>query len=558
METGKRVLIAGIAGLLVTGSLGAFWWNSRTVEADPVRPGVAASSARPVAPARALPAASVPSHEPPVFTPVQLKAFIADAAKAEAITDPLQRCIAYPDPPGSHWSPEAVKAYCRYHLQSTISFDQAQKLIRSGHAAELDRRLGAALQAQRTQPESAGLLDRTYFNAFGTGSFDARATLDAWKRASPDSAFAFAASGFAYVAMARNARGGAYIQDTPQSNIDAMERLLQLADVDLQHAASLDPRVTPTYIAMINAGALALGDAYTIKAARKGLAYAPADYAIYGLLIHAAEPKWGGSLEAMKAVARLAQTHVKENPLLAIIQSAEPVVEYDLCNCEGRADWQMFTFAFANVGSAEEFFSAGNAANRSEHYGLAVVYLSEELRFLPGSSISRQRRDVAMTDLGETASALDDATRWIKQSPADSCAYNARGYAYKARNDELHAAADLRHAAELDPGDMFPLGQMAQMYLGKSEWDEVLGVADQMVHTHPEQPDGWVVRAMAQQAANRPGLEETARYFLQQFGDAPGQQRYAAMMRAMLAERAAEKRMREASGAAGKGGAVSR
>lgn len=554
MELGKRVLIMGIGGLLVAGGLGAFRSKGGAAEAAARPAGATVPAHRPAAPVKPLPVAVVPPPDAATFTPTQLRTFIADAAKADAIADPLKRCMAYPDPPGSHWSPETVKAYCLYHLQSTLSFDQAQELIRTGHAAELDRRLGEALQAQLTRPESAGLLDRTYFDAFNKGSFDVRRTLDAWKRASPKSAFAFAASGFAYVAMAGDARGDAFIQDTPQSNIDAMERLLRLADADLRRAVALDPRVTPSYVAMIKAGSLALGDDYAIKAANLGLTAAPADYAIYGSLSLAAEPEWGGSLKAMRVIARMAQAHVKENPLLAILKSNEPLVAYDACDCEGKASWRAFPIVFADVGSAEELFDAGNAANENGHYGLAVVYLSEGLRFLPDSSLSRQRRDLALSDLGEMAAAVDDATHWIQKSPDDPHAYNARGYAYKAQDNEPNAAADLQHAVTLDPGDMFPLGQLAQMYLNHAEWLKALGVADQMVRAHPELPDGWVVRAMAQRAANRPGLEDTARYFLAHFADTPGQQRYAAMMRAMLAEQAALKRT--GTGSRATGGAV--
>jgi len=557
MGKGKRVLIVGMVRLPVLVAVAAIGWMSLTVEAGPVRPANAASAAPPGAPGKALSAPSLPQPKPHVFTPAELKTFLADVTKADLITDPLKRCVAYPDPPGSHWSPESVKAYCLYHLQSTISFDQAQELIRAGHAAELDRRLAKALQAQSTKPESVGLLDHTYFNAFSNGTFDARSTLDAWKRASPHSAFAFAASGFAYVAMAADARGGAYIQDTPQSKIDAMERLLRLADTDLQHAVALDPKVTPAYVAMINAGSMALGDTYVFKAATLGLAHAPADYAIYGLLSHAAEPKWGGSLQAMKVVTRMAQGHVKENPLLAILQTAEPLVEYDVCDCRGATNWKAFPLVFDNIGSTQELFAAGNVANSHGHFDLAVVYLSEGLRFLPGAYIARQHRDEAMSDLGETTLALDDATRWIKQAPDRPWGYDARGYAYKTLGDEPHAAADLQRAVALDPGDMFPLSQMAEMYLGSQEWDKALGVADQMVRTHADEPDGWVVRAMAQRAANRPGLADTARYFLGHFGDDPSQRQYAAMMRAMLAEQADQKPAAPGGKAAGKAAVAS-
>ena len=165
----------------------------------------------------------------------QGKKFLAAAKQAEAIKDPLQRCLAYPNPPGSHWTPVAVNAYCQYRMQPLMSFDELQALIQNGQTAEADRRFAQMLAAQSTQPNARGRLDRTFDQDFD-GSFEVREVLDAWKRGSPKSAFAYAASGFAYEKMAHKARGSGYMQDTPLSNVESMDRLLQRADADLRQA----------------------------------------------------------------------------------------------------------------------------------------------------------------------------------------------------------------------------------------------------------------------------------------------------------------------------------
>lgn len=342
------------------------------------------------------------------FTPDEVHAFLEAARKAEAMADPLQRCLAYPDPPHSHWSPAATEAYCRYHTQHIISFDEAQTLIQNGQSADLDKRLAQDLQDQLTHPHSRGLLDLTYFADFDNGSFDVRSTLDAWKRASPSSAFAYAASGWGYVAMASRARGSAFIQETPQANIDAMNRLLAQADADLQRAIALNPKVTPAYVAMINAGSMALGDAYVRNAERRGLAAAPDDYAIYGLLSHAAEPKWGGSLEAMKQVTRRAVAHAGTNPLLTILLSIEPAIEYDICDCQSSARWTAYPAVFDNVSSTALLFNAGFAANRRGHYDLAAIYLSEGLRFSPTNARH------ACVEATHLATLVSRRGRWTK------------------------------------------------------------------------------------------------------------------------------------------------
>lgn len=472
------------------------------------------------------------------FTPAEVHTFLEAAKKAEAIADPMQRCLAYPDPPHSHWSAAAVNAYCRYNLQPVISYDEAKKLIVGGHAADLDQRLARDLQAQLTQPQSHGLVDRTYFNDFNDGSFQVRQTLDAWKRASPSSAFAYAASGMAYVAMAAQARGGEYISNTPQSSIDAMDRLLQQADTDLQHAVALNPKLTPSYVAMIGAGKMSLGDRYTHDAATRGLAAAPDNYAIRGALLDALQPKWGGSLAAMARVARQAQQHVAENPLLAIDLSIEPAYRYDVCGCESRTIWQAFPVAFDNLSSTQLLFAAGFAANGDGHTDLAAIYLSEGLRFLPDNSSARMRRNYVLSDFGETTWAIDDANRWIRRWPQSPWGYSMRGYAYKTLGDETHAAPDLEKATTLDPKNTWPLIQLGDMYLDKpttpDAWDKAWDVANRLVAGHPEIVAGWMLRARIETYQPRAGLDETARQVFARFGNDPDERGAVAQMKMLV------------------------
>ena len=224
--------------------------------------------------------------------------------KAEAIADPLQRCLAYPDPPDSHWSRDTVAAYCQYRFLPLLTFDEAQSLIQQGKATELDRRLAAALQAQQNDPASRGLLDRIYQEAFDNGSFAIRPTLDAWKRDSPQSAFAWAASGVAYVAMAADARGGQYLQDTPDENVRSMENLLAQAAGDLRQAIALNPKLAPAYAGLMNAGAMDSGEADADAAFQDALIAVPNDFGIYNMAMWTREPKWGGSIRAMDQLAR--------------------------------------------------------------------------------------------------------------------------------------------------------------------------------------------------------------------------------------------------------------
>jgi tetratricopeptide (TPR) repeat protein len=481
----------------------------------------------------------VPIHLDPakrhLFTREEANTFLAAAKQAEAIKDPLQRCLAYPDPPRSHWSRDAVSAYCYYRAQPVISFAEMQQLIQNGHAAELDKRLAQALQAQFTRSDSRELLDRTFYADFEDGSFDIRPTLDAWKRDSPSSAFAYAASGYAYVKMAYRARGGGYMADTPQSSVDAMDKLLAQADTDLRHAIALDPRVTPAYIAMVNAGGLSLGRDYGLDAARRGHAIAPDNHSIYDMQMWLDEPKWGGSLMAMKHLADEAKAHAKDNPMMLMLQSEEPFYEVDNCNCDKDTELSEYPAALDQLAISGDLVKAGEAADGTNHPEGLLIYASEALRFNPGLDSARIQRIYALVDFDEAAWGVADASHVLAASPNNPDALKVRGHAYESLNDYAHAEQDYRAALALDPSDLWSLSQLGDMFVyWTHDWDKGWDIADQFIKAHPEDPYGWTLRATIQEQQPRAGLKDTVEYFAAHFGSNPAMANTLARMRAAL------------------------
>lgn len=484
----------------------------------------------------ATPALPLPgtSH---LFSRAEVYAFLDKARQAEAIKDPLQRCLAYPDPPGSHWSRATVDAYCRYRMQPLMTFAQMRTLIQDGHAAELDRRLQAMLDAPATQPAAQGLLDRLYGEDFD-GSFDIRPTLDAWKRDSPRSAFAYAASGYAYDKMASQARGDDYMSATPASNVESMDRLLKQADTDLRKAIALDPRVTPAYVAMIDAGGLSLGRRYAADAARRGLAVDPANFAIHDARLWYAQPQWGGSLAGMARLARQAQAQAAANPLLGLLLTEAPAdaVNLDNCDCHSAAQLARYPQAFDRVATAQLLLSAGYAAESSHHPELAVVYFSEALRFDNNLPDERVHRAFDLNQFDESQWAVDDLTAMLKTGAGDEGLFKVRGYSYESLNDYPHAEQDLQKALALSPTDPSVLVELGNLYVNVThEWDKGWAIADELIRQRPQNPDGWLLRAAIQRQQPRAGMRATVDDFAARFGHDPAQQKALAWLRAQLA-----------------------
>lgn len=460
-------------------------------------------------PSKASAQSSVPvqntSQEPasvnPIFIREEIKEFLAIAIKSESITDPLRHCLAFPDPPGSHWSRATVEAYCRYRVQPIIGLADAQALIRDGHARKLDRLLAHALRVQRLNADSRGLLNRIYYGDFESASPDVRRSIDAWKRQSPRSAFAYVASGFAYVSAAGAARGSKRESLTSESNFDSMHTLLAHAKIDLDKAAALQPKLTPAYVAMIEVAILD-GDAkYAEAAAKRGLAIDPSNYSILAQLMDLAKPKWGGSVEAMQTVADRAKAQLQNNPLLLLLISEPAAEAAGICGCTDvdSVDPAAYKIILDQIAAAPTLGAAGlNAEFDRLPPEVSVVYLSEALRFDPSplkDRIALFEQLLSMMEI-DNHSILHEELKHVSLAEADALV-----------------------AMRVD--DPRVLEKLAGLYASFEQWDKASNISDQLIQVHPDNLKGWLVRAMIQKGQPRPGLHDTDEYIVQHFSSDP-------------------------------------
>ncbi len=475
---------------------------------------------------------------PPPFTEAEFNDFLTAARKAEAIDDPLQRCLAYPEPPGLHWSSTVTSAYCHYLLDPAVTLAQARDWIETGHVAELEAKLAQAKDVQLSHTGTAGWLDATYNHIFRDGSADTRALLDAWKRQAPNSAYAFAASGVAYVAMAQKQRGGDYAAKTPQSAFEAMHRLLELARTDLDRAVELDPQMTPAYGAMVYAATLDSDDAYGASAVRRALKVDPANFPVYVRVVWGSQPKWGGSAAQMQRVVDAAQRHAAQNPLLRLLLSertgGEQYVED--CSCDEEGESKLYREVFAEAPSFNMLMSAGWAASHRIHPQLSVIYRSELLRFDPTHLGHRQSRAFDLILLGQTDWGLAEGEALVQLQPQDETAYDVRGQAHRMLNQPAAAVADFEQALRINPSDAWTLAAVGDVYLNQThEWEKGWAVANRLLQLDPDNPQGWFLRASIQKEQPRDGLDQTIADFQARFGQDPSKQWLVVQMQALKA-----------------------
>lgn len=485
------------------------------------------------------PSVTAPAPLPPTevaeYTHQQVVDFLAKAKSAESINDPVQRCLAYPDIPGSHWDPAVVRAYCHYRYQPLITLDDIRELIRSGRIAELDRRMQEALTMQQKDPDARSRLDLSYQRAIKSSAKDLRPLLEAWKRASPKSAFAYAASGYLYVQVALDERGEDYLTKTAPDRLRRMNARLASAEAELYQAITLDPQVTPAYAALIQGANIGENHDYAEHIVDQAIAVDPANFSIYESAMQVQEPRWGGSLGSMQSLVNQALVHAKENPLLAVFQTEVDFYQINACDCSGVQQVALYTALFRHPSTSAHLWTASDAAADARVTPVALVLLSETLRFNPWATRARAQRSLSLTEFGDARWALQDADQAIKEDPGDAAGYKARALALESLNDYTHAEAALNKAIALDVSDSWPLIELGNIYGYRTrEWDKAWVVSDEAVRKFPDVPFGWILRARVQMQQPRPGLKATYEEFARRFGSDPNQQQAASLMRAAV------------------------
>jgi len=462
--------------------------------------------------------------------------FIAKAKEAEEIDDEMQRCLHYPDPPGTHWHPETTAAYCGRRNLSTLSQADIGKLIDEGKVAELEKTFQSYLDNQQHDTRHLGMLDVAFFNAkFNVASDRARSLIQSWQQQAPDSAFAVAASGMQYLAAAEIARGDDYAQRLTREQIAGMHKYAALARQDLDRAAQLQPAMTPAYYNMIIVGSLIGDEDYMADAAQRGLAADPTNFSIRANQMDRASPRWGGSTRAQARLAEQAMALAAQAPLLRLIP-AQIAADPAECNCLPNPVARLLPAVDQGAVMSDLRLLANVAFNNGANR-LAVVLYSEALRFNPVDADSLRWRAKMLAPLGDSPWALQGIERTAKRHPDNPDATLALGRAYRDVGKTAQAEAAFIALLQRVPEHPKGMAMLGDMYSHESQQpDKAMAIADKLIASNPENPDGYTIRACVQMHRQAPGAYETIQYYLDHFGSRADQEQPIRKMREYLAQ----------------------
>lgn len=300
---------------------------------------------------------------------------------------------------------------------------QAHEALREGRYAELEAELGALQAAYEADTNQEYVLDRS-LRRFQVADPELGPALDRWLAAHPQSYPARIARALHNYQMARIWRGRAYINATHPARIELMEDYLKRASKDLEAAVPLTAKPVLAYEIMIGmARYVGAGGAARelLDRAAKTDPQATGPYEAFVILLL---PRWGGSHEAMQALARDAEKddHPKMKWLAAYIRSVVAADKADSLRSDGDLAGAMRGYQDAVLASRDYTWA---------QCALANVYRT----------------------LGQTDNALAAAQGALARNGNNIDCLEERANAHNLMRHETEMLDDLRNAALLGSVD---------------------------------------------------------------------------------------------------------
>jgi hypothetical protein len=333
-------------------------------------------------------------------------------------------------------APEAPAEPVR--LESVREIDQQfVSMLVAKRLRELDATFVSIAKAYESDPLTENRMD-VAVRAFYRPGRDFQPLLDEWVATMPKSYSARLARGVFYTAMGWDRRGSCGTCRTKEEQFRQMREFHAKASADLEAAQVMNPRLTHAFVYRLDV-AMAAGDRGTIRAMRdRALAINPLSLTARMFHMTALLPRWGGSIEEMKAEIEAARQYHMKNPALKVL--------------EGRIDAEQ----------ADQAYFAGDFSTAQRLYGQVLM------KHGPHPFYNRKRAE-AFNRLGSVQAAWAESENALRAAPNDYQALLVRASARYGQKDYPAAMADIKASLEGNPHNNETIGLRGRVYLATGD-----------------------------------------------------------------------------------------
>ncbi len=362
-------------------------------------------------------------HEPArLMNFKEFQQHIAVVDEAEAIADPVKRCMHYPTPPGFNWSPALIEGLCADLYTPVDHLPEIKRMIDAKDWAGLEEHFTEILRRHYSGEDPEYLIYRSFPLYSWKSQQEADDYILRWLKAAPDDAYANMTRGNLLSNRAWQIRGGAVASKTVKKQMNSAQQLAKEAAILLRRASILQPRLMPAYRTLMNAEMLA-GDSDKIaETFRQAITQSPHSYYVRNTLINFLEPKWGGSLQDMDWVVEDSEPYLARNPRLALLRAHR--VGMDGETFLGR-EWygnalDQYREALEFAPEDDALGTTANIAYRERRYVDAIVYSTQEIRFSRDKADALSKRGTSLEKIGEPDRAYCDYRAAIEENPEEA------------------------------------------------------------------------------------------------------------------------------------------
>jgi len=456
-------------------------------------PCIAMVVAVPMVMAQAVPAKPAPYRD----APAGYRSFIEKAKQAEAIKDPLKRCLAYPDYPDNQWPIGMAAAHCHLAFDPAITLDEVRGYLDRHAVAELDARFKADLDRHFSKDHFSEVIHRD-FEGFDESVASGQLSMR-WVEMAPGSPYALTARGQYFLAMAGKARGGKWAADTAPENMQRMSEFLDQSIANYHEALALEPRLLQADAGIIAAAAFESRHDPQDGAFAHGMSVDPACKVLTAAKMVNLEPRWGGSYAAMNALAVQLSAYVPQRPLLALntiwpqVDAADMVSKNDSYNAATR----MLRSVLSNSTNALAFDRMGRWMDHTTSVDRweQLVILLESSRFYQGTQEANRIRGRLLVNLArEPKWAIDSLKAAIAQDPEDAYAHYLLGAAYWNSGSPAQSESDYLAAMNGADTRRDALHELTRAMLDAHKVTKARKYVDLLNKEYPKFAPGWMTR----------------------------------------------------------------
>jgi tetratricopeptide (TPR) repeat protein len=308
----------------------------------------------------------------------------------------------------------------------------ASGLLRQGKFQQLDSEF-SAVQQRFERGEITGDEARNAFRAFYPIDPDLAAKYDKWVTAYPKSYVARLARAIYYKKRGFEERGGKYIAETSQSQIDKMDSSLGRAIKDFGASIPMTPKPFLSYLHMLDISSTYVPASYSRVLYDHAVALDPSSIAVRQKYMLSLTAKWGGSLDSMQRF--LEECRAAKLPAVQFHQLESMVYEDEGWERDNEGDHAAAELAYRKAINLDPpdctscvISSLVTILIKERKFADSLPYLNEYLKAKPGDVWALSNRGLALFESGNPYGAFADWS--LSASGGDAFSQNRLGVIY--------------------------------------------------------------------------------------------------------------------------------